>query len=313
MPLDFARIESVIDIVRMQETHVAVGGVGGSATLITDIARCGTPEFTLFDFDTVELSNVARQDHDSSRIGMPKVNAVKHRLREINPDVIVHPVIADFTALTDTEIDWHFRDVNLLIMATDNFEAQAKGNQVALRRGIPAIFVGIYPGGQGGEVIFWHPGLHCCMRCLCPNRYAIHATPTPPIVTSDGASILDLRLVDGIAGMIAVGMLTRGADNRYGRLIDQLGDRNFLQIKLDPLFEWNGHDLFRDLLQIPAENDAYFSFVTVARRDPDRGSLPCPDCERFRGHRFVETNGIFRRIPENPSPFNGKGVEPWKH
>jgi len=31
------------------------------------------------------------------------------------------------------------------------------------------------------------------------------------------------KLIDAITGMIAVGLLTRGADNDYGRLIEELG------------------------------------------------------------------------------------------
>ena len=57
-------------------------------------------------------------------------------------------------------------------------------------------------------------------------------------------SLMLLGLVTSIAlahgsvvkalAMIVLGLLTRGADNRYGKLIEQLGDRNFLQIKIDP-------------------------------------------------------------------------------
>ena len=50
--------------------------------------------------------------------------------------------------------------------------------------------------------------------------------------------------------MIAFGLLTQGAANRYGRLIDQLGDRQFLQIKIDSTWDWNGRDIVREKLQI---------------------------------------------------------------
>lgn len=301
MPLDFSRIESVIDVRRTQAAEVAVIGLGGSVTLISDLARCGVRKFKLVDFDVIEPTNVARQDHDASRIGMTKAAAVTARLREINPDVEVEAITADFTKLSEAELEQHLSGMDLLIMATDSFPAQAAGNQLALRRGIPVVFIGLYEEGAGGEVAYWYSDLDACFRCLCADRYAAFATPQPPVITSRGASILDIRLVDGIAGMIAVGLLTRGATNRYGRLIAQLGDRNFLQIKIDPTFGWNGRDLFRELLQIPEDNAAYFSFVTVARSDPDRGQLYCPDCEQFRGHRFVETNGVRRRIKPAPT------------
>ena len=45
------------------------------------------------------------------------------------------------------------------------FKAQAFGNEVALRLGIPAVWVGLYRSGQVGEVIFWHKDLPSCFRC----------------------------------------------------------------------------------------------------------------------------------------------------
>ena len=297
--MDFSRIQPVIDTHRTQRSHVAIVGVGGSVTLVCDYARCGVPEFTLIDHDFIEPSNVTRQDHLATHIGVSKVDAVAEQLRRINPDIIVHALPRDFCSLTDAEIDTHFASVDLLIMATDSFAAQAFGNIVALRCKIPVVFIGLYEGGSAAEVVFWHDELLPCFRCLAAARYAAFSDGSAAPITSRGASIFDIRMPDTIAGMIGIGLLTRGADNRFGRLIDQLGDRNFLQIKIDPEFAWNGRDIFREQLGIPADRDTYFSFVTIARRDPDGGRLPCPDCEQYRGHRFEKTpNGYVRIVPE---------------
>jgi hypothetical protein len=85
--------------------------------------------------------------------------------------------------------------------------------------------------------------------------------------------------------MVVIGLLTRGADNFYGRLIDRLGDRNFLQIKVHDDWTWNGQDIFRERLQVPVSCDTYFSFVTLARRDPDLGEPPCSDCVAYLGRQ----------------------------
>ena len=86
-------------------------------------------------------------------------------------------------------------------MATDSFPAQARGNELALRRSIPAVFIGLYEEGRGGEIVFWHPGLDPCFRCLCSARYAAFAAETATAITSHGATVLDIRIVDGIAAM----------------------------------------------------------------------------------------------------------------
>ena len=53
-----------------------------------------------------------------------------------------------------------------------------------------------------------------------------------------------------VTGMIAVGLLTRGAENDYGRLLDDLGDRQMLQVKVSPDWTFQGRDIFREQLQV---------------------------------------------------------------
>jgi hypothetical protein len=98
---------------------------------------------------------------------------------------------------------------------------------------------------------------------------------------SDGADILAVGLADHIAGMIVLGLLTEGANNRNGKLIRRLEDRNSLQIKIDPDWTSAGRDVVRGQLGIPDGRDAYVSFCTIARRDPD-GGRTCPDCKKYR-------------------------------
>lgn len=309
MSMDFSRIQSVVDVSRTVKKRACVVGVGGSVTLISDLCRCGVSAFTLVDPDRIELSNVARQDHLADQLGEYKVDAVARNLKRINPEVRVTPLAVDFCALNDADIDHFFSETDLFVFATDSFPAQARGNEVALRLRKPAVWIGLYEEGRAGEVIFWHAGIDCCFRCLCASRYAAHETDAVPPITSRGATIFDIRLPDAIAGMIVLGLLTRGANNRFGRLIEQLGDRNFLQVKIDPTYSWNGRDIFREQLCIPDDCAPYFSFVTIARRDPEGGRLYCPDCERFRGHMFENTSAGPVRIYHSSLPATAPAKE----
>lgn len=208
-------------------------------------------------------------------------------IRQINREAEVHGLPVDVTTLSEEEIDAHFGDCDLLLFCTDSFKAQAFGNEMALRLRIPTVWVGLYRGGRAGEVIFWHEDLSSCFHCICASRYQAHERAEtqgvrldPP---SDGADIFAIHFLDSIVGMISLGQLTRGADNRFGRLIDQLGDRNFLQVKIDPTWDLRGHDVVREQLGIADNCDAYFAWNTIARRDPDGGQPPCPDCVKYLG------------------------------
>lgn len=283
--MDFSRIAPLIATDRLQRSCVTIVGTGGGANLCRNLVRCGLGRIQLVDFDTVEAVNICRQEHTHDRIGRKKVEALAEELRRINPAVQVECVARDFCAFSKDEIDEHFGATDLFVFCVDNLPANARGNEVALRLKKPVVWSGVYARGAGGEVIFWHADRPLpCYRCLCAARYRTHERGTITENHTDSADVLSVQFVDSIAGMIAVGLLTRGANNFYGRLIDQLGDRNFLQIKVHD-WTWRGRDIVREQLWIAEDCDAFFAWNTAARRDPDRGEPPCPDCVRFLGRR----------------------------
>src|SRR5207237_1945613 len=121
--------------------------------------------------------------------------------------------------------------------------------------------------GRAGEIVHYVPGITpACYRCVCSARYKAFETQglsrdNGMHIPSTGGTILDLHLTDAIAGQIAVGILTAGADNRMGRLIRQLGNRNLLQVKIDPEYRLVGKDIFGQYL---GNHPANFSFTTLA-------------------------------------------------
>jgi molybdopterin/thiamine biosynthesis adenylyltransferase len=303
--VDYTRISSAIDVAQTSEKGVTI--VGAAPHLACNLARCGVRAFTLIDFDQVSVTNIPRQGFLRGQAGALKVEAVAAMIRQINADAEVTCLPLDFTAMTEEETDLHVGGSDLLLLCTDSFAAQAHGNEVALRLNTSAVWVGLYAGGRAGEIIFWHPDLDACFHCLTARRYSAHAAAAREgrslDVQSAGATVLDIDLLDAIAGQVAVGLLTRGAPNRFGCLIDQLGDRNFLQLKIDPTYRWNGRDIIREQLQVPEETDTFFAWNTIVRRDPQTNCTePCPDCARYRGHHWVPgDNGSLLRVkPTDP-------------
>jgi hypothetical protein len=299
--MDFKRISSVIDFVGLACKKVTVFGAGASVGLISDLCRCGVQRFRLVDPDQVGPENMARQGHDPDDIGKFKVDAVRDMIHDISQYAEVETVPIDCTDFDDDASDQLFGDTNLFIAATDSFKCQAYVNRLALMVGCPAVFIGIYAGGMGGEVVWIDPARRLpCFRCICSRRYEAQELAKTAGVrvdpTSDGADIFSVRIPDAIAGQVIVGLLTQGAENRYGRLIEKLGDRQFIMTSLSPEFSLNGRDTVRANLQIGEGVDSYFCWNSIALADPDRGQLPCPDCAKYRGHRFEQIDGDWQRI-----------------
>lgn len=97
-PIDrrFERLGRLISedgVRRLNNSHVMVCGMGGVGSWAVEaLARSGVGRLTLLDFDKVTLTTINRQLPGSEQsIGVPKVDVMAERVRNINPNIIVDP------------------------------------------------------------------------------------------------------------------------------------------------------------------------------------------------------------------------------
>jgi molybdopterin/thiamine biosynthesis adenylyltransferase len=307
------RIQNVLDVKAMENSQAAIIGTGGGMAVLSGLVRSGLGAVIAVDPDVVDATNVARQGHHE--IGASKVEAARNILTRINPKLNFQGLSFRHDEIPDATWDKLLKRTNLLILATDSFEAQAFGNRLALRLNIPAMWIGLYPDANAGEIVWWTPDHEDCFRCLLEKRFLKQeANRSDPI--SDNALIQDLQIVDGIAGHIALGLLTQGSQNYFGKLINNLGDRQFLQIKLR--YDWmlSGIDPIAKALQVPPDNDNYFCWSTVVKRNGPR-LAPCPDCIELQGRVFEEADLVAVEVGqpqddhvETDSLGDGRGDDP---
>jgi tRNA threonylcarbamoyladenosine dehydratase len=86
------RLYGVLGAQAIAQAHVAVVGIGGVGSWVAEaLARSGVGQITLIDFDQVAESNINRQIHAvTDTVGMAKVDAMRQRIAQINPDCQVH-------------------------------------------------------------------------------------------------------------------------------------------------------------------------------------------------------------------------------
>jgi molybdopterin/thiamine biosynthesis adenylyltransferase len=71
------------------------------------------------------------------------------------------------------------RGADLVLAATDDPAAQRALDRFAYARGRPALFVGLYAGAQGGEVVVTVPERTPCFRCATRARHDAEAAAGP--------------------------------------------------------------------------------------------------------------------------------------
>lgn len=91
----------------LDSVRVIIFGVGGVGSWCAEgLVRSGVGHITIVDSDRVCITNVNRQMMATSRtVGMVKVEALKERLMEINPDVEVDAVQAIYSEETAGRFD----------------------------------------------------------------------------------------------------------------------------------------------------------------------------------------------------------------
>lgn len=106
-------------VTRLQKARVAVFGIGGvGGYTVEALARSGIGQLDLIDSDTVSISNLNRQILAThSTVGMPKVEAAKARVLDINPDCVVRTHQVFYTPETADSFD--FREYDYIVDAID--------------------------------------------------------------------------------------------------------------------------------------------------------------------------------------------------
>ena len=142
MENQFLRTELVLGADGMdalRRSHVAVFGLGGVGSYAVEaLVRSGVGELTLIDDDTVALTNLNRQlEALHSTLGQSKAEAIAARCRDINPAVVLHPIVGRYEAagrerFFDAKYDYILDCIDLVSCKLDLIET-------ALARGIPIL------------------------------------------------------------------------------------------------------------------------------------------------------------------------------
>lgn len=102
---------------RLNNAHVAIAGLGGLGSNVAFyLARIGIGHLHLIDFDTVDLTNLNRQQYFLEHVGLPKPDALKSELLRINPYLDIR---TDFVKITDENLPVLFIDDDIICEAFD--------------------------------------------------------------------------------------------------------------------------------------------------------------------------------------------------
>ncbi|MBD5313597.1 MAG: tRNA threonylcarbamoyladenosine dehydratase [Bacteroides sp.] len=120
-----ARLTGRATLSAFGETKVIIFGMGGVGSWAAEtLVRSGFTQLTIVDADCIAVSNINRQlPATSTTVGQIKVEAMKARLLDINPDANIEAIHAFYTA--STQADYDLRNYDIIIDAIDSLSDKA--------------------------------------------------------------------------------------------------------------------------------------------------------------------------------------------
>jgi ThiF family len=263
----FDRVVDAYDMPLMGLSRVGVAGCGGAVGWVLDLARAGVGHFVLIDPDVFEASNIGTQHVSRRHLGRSKVEALAEEIRDVNPNAVVvairkrveeigadevrqllcapvstHPAMPTMLKVGQkriaSRIDVQVRPLaTLLAGMTDSHAAQAHVVRCASTLNLPVILAQVYARGLAAEIVFHHPDgpLAACPKCVLHSRYEAYKGGFVNNVTSHGTPICATTHLNAVKFKIAMAMLHHGHDHgTWGGLIERIGSRNLVQIRLHP-------------------------------------------------------------------------------
>lgn len=217
---------------RLLTSRALVCGCGALGTVIAQtLARAGVGHVRIVDRDFVELNNLQRQvlfDEEDVRRRMPKAVAAAEKLRRVNSEITIEPIVADVDPANIAELA---AGAGVIVDGTDNFEIRFLLNDYCVKHDLPWVYGGcIAAEGQTMTIL---PHDTPCLRCLMQETPPPGTTPT-----CDTAGILGpiVNVIASIEALEAIKILSghREAVNRT-LMVFELWDNHLRQVKVASL------------------------------------------------------------------------------
>lgn len=124
---------------KLKNATVAVLGIGGVGSFAVEaLARSGVGRLVLVDKDDVDITNINRQIHALlSTVGKPKVDLMKERIADINPECEVIALKMFYTE--ETYEQFFSYGLDFVIDASDTITYKIHLMKECLKRNIPII------------------------------------------------------------------------------------------------------------------------------------------------------------------------------
>lgn len=161
----YSRSKGILEVNVLESKRVMIVGLGSFGSQIAiELAKAGVGNFSLFDFDRVELHNLARHTCTIKDLGRLKTDAIYDAIVGKNPYAHVEKFPIDINKdlqLLNDEV----ANADIVICATDNNASRFNISEALVKQQKVGIFGRAVTRAEGGDVFRYTPGgpCYCCL------------------------------------------------------------------------------------------------------------------------------------------------------
>lgn len=161
----YSRSKGILEVSALKNNKIVIIGLGSFGSQISiELAKAGIENFSLFDFDRVELHNLARHTCFLNDLGRLKTDAIRDAILGKNPyaKVATFPInILEARDILESELS----NSDLVICGTDNNQSRFLLSELLVKHKKTCIFGRAITRAEGGDVFIYRPG-GPCYNCL---------------------------------------------------------------------------------------------------------------------------------------------------
>lgn len=161
----YSRNKGILEVSILESKRVMIVGLGSFGSQIAiELAKAGVGQFALFDFDRVELHNLARHTSTVNDLGRLKTDVIYDSIKGKNP----YALVEKFPININEDIPLLYKEISkadIVICATDNNTSRYNISEVLVKQQRVGIFGRAVTRAEGGDVFRYRPGgpCYCCL------------------------------------------------------------------------------------------------------------------------------------------------------
>ena len=230
----FSRNTGLLESSDMLDKRAVLVGCGSVGSFVAmELARSGVGKFVLCDTDTLEIHNICRHQCGFDDLGRYKVDAVKDKILNINPNAEVITYRSVIQRVPREDLDKLLDRNTIIIGGGDNRASADYACKLATSHDCSFIATGCWTRAFAGEIFYWASGRGlACYNCalgglIDSDRPESHANyfgtdEEQESLAFEPGIATDIDFVTIIAIKLALDLINRDNPNYTPRVINYL-------------------------------------------------------------------------------------------